>query len=192
MWGAFFCSAIFYFLLVYSALSYFVGMITEFSQSGSASRSSSFVYLDGAAVRLFLLSLPALVFLLAWSWTGPSVVSGFGHLSFTSFERKITLFTSALFASYLSIFSSSFYLSNSKSFDLLLTLNQLTVWLIFLFYVSNILTLSFVIEVLTGLITLLLVTSHAPAYHGGISGIRYQSASTALLPSYFFSLLFFF
>lgn len=120
------------------------------------------------------------------------MVSGFGHLAFSSFERKVTLFVLTLYTTYLAIFSSTFHFSAVKSYDLLTTFSQLTVWLIFLFYVSNVLSLAFVIEVLTGLVTLLLVTSHAPSYHGGVSYLRYSSGSEALLPSYFFSLLFFF
>ena len=128
------------------------------------------------------------------TWSGPAVTSGFGHLTFTSFERKITLFTFAFFVLYLTLTLPSYFFSNTKSYDFILTLCHLTVWLVFLFYVSNVLSLSFVIEVLTGLITLMLVTSHAPSYYNALSSLDYTKVSflTSMSTTYLYSLLVFF
>lgn len=170
-------------------------MVPDFSYSGQSSSSSNFRYIDGISLSLFVNSLPLLLVLLCMTWSGPCVVSGFGHLVFTSFERKIALLVFLLFLTYVSISGPAFFFVNSSSYDFVLTLYHITTWLVFLFLVSNILSLSFVIEVLTGLVTLLLVTSHTPSSHGSsLSTLVYSSTSakSSMSTTYLFSLLIFF
>lgn len=195
LWGAFFPSLTFYILIVQSSFLYYLSVVQESTFSSSSKNSTSFKYVDGHSISPLLYFLPAMLLLIALTWTGPSVVSGFGHLLFTSFERKMVMFVLVVFILYLLVTLPSLFFSNASSYDFVLTLHHLTTWLSFLFLVSNILSLSFVIEVLTGLITLLLVTSHSPCYHSGYSGAMDSSpnGSAAPMPStYLFSLLVFF
>jgi hypothetical protein len=78
--------------------------------------------------------------------------------------------------------------------DIIIVLNQLNYLLSFLFYVSNILSLSFVIEVLTGLIMLLLIVSYNSATFNSPNELNYTNRffSPTLSTTYFVSLLTFF
>ena len=113
-------------LLVFSCSLYFLGMLTD-SQSTRVSKfHSSFFYLDALAVKGFLMSGALILLLLVTSWSGPTVVSGFGHLTFSSFERKISLMILLMFLVYNLVSLPSFYLINASSYDLLIVFNQLT------------------------------------------------------------------
>ena len=194
IWGVFFFTFSAYLLLVYSAVLYFLSMLTETTVSRSTAQTSKTFFLDGLSAYSFVNSLPLVVLLLLLSWSGPAIVSGFGHLEFTSFERKTSLLVLTMFVIYLLILLPSFFFTNSSSYDLIITLTHLTYWLMFLFYTSNVLSLSFVIEVLTGLITLLLITSYTPSYHSGVDSDSYTNKGflNSLPSTYFSSLLIFF
>ena len=169
-------------------------MLTDLRVSKRSKYSTSFSYVDGLSVRGYVLTLTVLLFVLLASWSGPSVISGFGHISFSSFERKISLMIVFMFFLYNLVTVPSFYFINASSYDLIIVFNQLTYWLMFLFFTSNILSLSFVIEVLTALITLMLVTSVSPSYHSGLtsSSTTYNHWLPSLPSTYLNSLLFFF
>ena len=117
-------------------------------------------------------------------------MSGYGNLIFTSFERKVTLFTLTLFLIYLSVLLPSYFLNHTSSYDFLISLTNLTFWLPFLFFAGNVLTLSFVIEVLTAMITLTLITSYNSSYHSGLATKTPTSlAFSSTLPTTFLSSL---
>jgi hypothetical protein len=193
IWGTFFFTISIYILLIYSSSLYFVSFLAENNLSRS-SVNSKFLFQDASTILLFLLFFVCYQFLLTWTWSGSTLVSGFGHLTFTGFERKITLLILALFLLYFLILNSSFFFFNSMAYDMIIVLNQLTYWLSFLFYVSNILSLSFVIEVLTGLIMLLLIVSYNSATFNSPNELNYTNRffSPTLSTTYFVSLLTFF
>ena len=193
LWG--FCLFLIssYFLLIYSAATYLVAFVTEINTS-EINTNSRFNFLTGSNASLFFYTLPLIFLLLLISWSGPVVVSGFGHLSFTIFERKVSILIFLFFLIYLNLFFNSTNFSNVASFDHLLTIYHFSYWLTFLFFTSNFLSLSFVIEVLTALITLLVITSYnsASASIATTQGYVWQLSDPNLPTTYLYSLLIFF
>lgn len=194
MWGVFFFTLSGYLLLAYSAGVYVLSLTAEVTIFSSTKTRSRFVNVDGVAASAFLFSLPLLLLIVTNSWIGPIVTSGFGHLTFSAFERKLMLLVLFTFSFFLAILLNSSDFSNSGSYDYFLTLLHLTFWLLLLFLTNNIFSLAFVVEVLTALITLMLVTSYNNSFvtstpHGGYQGLL----NTPSIPStYFYSLLTFF
>ena len=168
--------------------------MAESANATTAKATSKFVSISG------LNALPALItpllFLLTWVflWSGPVVSSAFGHVFFSAFEKKISLLVLTLFLFYLLFLSTNSTFSTSESFDFLITTYHLTYWLPYLFLATNILSLSLVIEVLTGLVTLFLVTSYNGSSNHTLSNPSHdQLTSLTHLPTTFlYSLLTFF
>lgn len=192
-WGFFFFTASIYTLLLYSSSLYFVSFLTENNLSRS-SVNFKFIFQDSPTILLFTLFFIIYQFFLTWTWSGPALVSGFGHLTFTGFERKTILLVFSLSLLYMLILNTSFFFFNSMAYDMIIVLNQLTYWLTFLFFVSNVLSLAFVIEVLTGLITLLLIVSYNSTTHNSPNNLNYVNRffTPSLSTTYFVSLLTFF
>ena len=194
LWGSFFLTLSAYYLLIYSSSVYLLSFLSETTTSSTVAKDSRFLLISGVESAKFFQFLPAFLLLVVMSWSGPVTMSGFGHLAWTSFERKIMMFIFISFIFYLSLFLTSANFSNSAVYDYVLTVYQFTFWLTFLFLSTNILTLSFVVEVLTSLVTLLLITSYNNASQPANPESGYfNSLTTSQVPStYFYSLLTFF
>jgi hypothetical protein len=193
-WGIFFLTVISYLLIVFSISTYLVSLFFDLRYVKNLSRSSKYVNISGNSSIPFLFSF--LLLLLLWTslWSGPCVTSCFGHLMFSSFERKILMLITVSFLLYLVVYLSGSDFSNLQSFDYLITLYHLTYWLFFLFMSTNILTTAFVIEVLTSLIMLLLVTSFNCSTYSSQDSLRSTKVSMVKIfnTTYLYTILTFF
>jgi len=161
IWGFFFFFLSLYLLLAQTVTLYTISFITELNLSQSKSSNSRFTLLISWSLSPLLYFFLLMFVFLFWTWSGPSVVSGFGHLTFTLFERKLGLLVWLVFSLFLLIFLGSSVVVGSSFYDFLITLSHFSYWLGFLFLATNVLTVSLVIEILTSLIMLVVVTSYA-------------------------------
>ena len=123
-----------------------------------SNQNLNFLFLSGFELFLFLV-LPGVCFYFILSfWVAPIVSAWFGHLVFTGFQYKITLFISVNFFLVLYIILSFCYFSSKEIYDFFIVKFYFFYWMVFLFLSNSFFTTIFVIEVLSTLIFMLLIT----------------------------------
>lgn len=148
-----------YLIFVFSVLLYLIANLREYLNFNNFNNFNSFVYLTGFDLWIFI-SLPLFLFLmLNWSWSGSVVMAWFGHIIFSNLQFKINYLFILFFFLILFSYSSVFYYSSNEIYDYLITIYNFFFWLNILFYSNNIFTFIFFIELISTLITLLLITS---------------------------------
>jgi len=100
-----------------------------------------------------------LIFLVNTLWSSPMVSSWFGHVVFSVFQYKVIFFVLFHFALALVVFLSSSFFSSYEIYDFLLTKFHFLYWIVMLFLLNSLFTLIFVVEVLSTLVFLLIITS---------------------------------
>ena len=124
----------------------------------SVSKNTFFIISLTESFSLFL--IPCFSFLIIFTlWSSYSISLWFGHVVYTSFQYKITLFIVFTFLLFTFLYSSVSYLSSREIFDFLITQFNFLYWTILLFYANSFFTVIFVIEILSTLIFLLMLTS---------------------------------
>lgn len=109
---------------------------------------------------MWLLLTPSLLlFFLTGSWTGPVCTIWFGHLIFSSLQYKVFFLLFFSFSLLWVAYSSSFYYSSQEVYDYTIVTYSFFLWMLLMFYSNNLFTVIFFIEILSTLITLLLITS---------------------------------
>lgn len=98
-------------------------------------------------------------FLLTFLWVSPSISIWFGHLILSSFQLKITYFILFYFILLVTIFLNTVYFSSREIYDFFIVIFSFFYWILLLFFSNSIFTSIFIIEVLSSLIFLFLITS---------------------------------
>lgn len=92
-------------------------------------------------------------------WTSPAISAWFGHIVVTSFQTKMTYLILFNFLIVFIVTTTTVYFTSREVYDYITTTINFSYWLIILFYSNTIFTSIFIIEVLSTLIFLLLITS---------------------------------
>lgn len=118
----------------------------------------------------------------------------FGHLIFSSFQLKITYLVTFTFTLIWIAYASSFYYSSQEVFDYTIVTYSFFMWTVFLFYSNNIFTVIFFIEILSTLITLLLITSvfSSTYFYNNLSLTNHSYFNQSTPFSFLQTLMFFF
>jgi hypothetical protein len=117
-----------------------------------------------------------------------------GHITLTSFSKKIVFLLLITFVIYLySFFSSSFFASR-EIFDFLVVKVNSLLWLYVLFLSNSILSSFFVIEVLSALLFLMLVSSSFSSltYYSSLDNSMHQFLGNVIPSTFLKSIIFFF
>ena len=165
VWSLLYFSHAVYMLFSFSALLYVLPNLALFTGAGSSSSASKFSSIDGNDLTRLLITPVFLLLLLHFSWSGPVLTAWFGHLVFSNFQFKITYLLLAFFVSYLCLFLTSVHYSSMNVYDYTTTLFNFFLWLWFMFFSNNLFTFIFFLELLSALVTLLLVTSTFSSVH---------------------------
>jgi hypothetical protein len=100
-----------------------------------------------------------IILLIFFIWCSPSVSVWFGHLTYTNYQLKISYLLILLYFSTLIVLSLTSYFTSREIYDYFIVLYNFLYWVIILFLSNSIFTTIFVIEVISALIFLLIVTS---------------------------------
>ena len=149
----------FYYILIFTLVLYLISNVKEFTNYTLFANSAHFQLISGLEVVFLLLTTPLLILLINCTWTSPTLTAWFGHLLFGSLQFKINYLVVWVFCLILIVYSASFYFSSQEVYDFMIVLYSFFIWIIFLFYSNNIFTVIFFIEILSSLVTLLLITS---------------------------------
>lgn len=165
IWALLYFSHAVYILFVVSVILYILPSLSTFTGSNGLSTLSNFMSIDGIeAIRLFLTPVILLLFVHS-SWSGPAVISWFGHVLFSTFQYKVTYLLFIFFITYVCTFLTCVHLSYNGVYDYSVTIFNFFIWLWLMFFSNNLFTFVFFLELLSALITLTLVTSTFSSVH---------------------------
>lgn len=149
-----------YAILVFSILIYIIAVQGRSSSTSSLSFvKNNFVYVNTFDLFQFLLSIPLLFILLNFLWVSPTVTSWFGHIIFSNFTSKFFYIISLLYVIALVVYINSSYFTSQEFLDYITVVYNFYYWMLVLYFSNSIFTSIFVIEILSTLIFLLIITS---------------------------------
>ena len=148
-----------YVFLIFTAIIYLTSNMKDFVNVNTFRNSTNFQYLTGFDLMWLLLTPSLLLFFLTGSWTGPVCTIWFGHLIFSALQYKVFFLLFFSFSLLWLAYSSSFYYSSQEVYDYTIVTYSFFLWMLLMFYSNNLFTVIFFIEILSTLITLLLITS---------------------------------
>lgn len=159
-----------------------------------SNQNLNFLFLSGFEIFSFLSLFGALILTLAAFWVSPTVSAWFGHLIFTGFQHKITFFLCVNFILAIYILLSFCYFSSKEIYDFFIVTLYFFYWMLFLFLSNSFFTTIFVIEVLSTLIFMLLITSTFSTvfFYKNIHFTKYNFFQNSVPFNFFQSILFFF
>lgn len=193
IWSCTYFYLFFYIALIFSVVIYLVSTVNEFLNFSTYKNLSNSTFVSGFNMFKLLVTPILLLLLLNFSWSGAEVLAWFGHVIFTSFQFKVSylIFWSYLFVCV--VYSSIFYYTSQEVYDFSIVTYSFFCWIVFLFTANNAFTLIFLIEVLSTLITLLLITSvFSSAYFYNNLNFSNTLYFDNLLPTAFLQTLLFF
>jgi hypothetical protein len=165
VWSLLYFSHSVYVFFSFSALLYVLPNLALFTGASGFISSSKFSSIDGNDLVRLLATPMLLLMLLHFSWSGPTLTAWFGHLVFSTFQFKVTYLLSAFFTSYICLFLTGVHYSSVNVYDYTTTLFNFFLWLWLMFFSNNLFTFIFFLELLSALVTLLLVTSTFSSAH---------------------------
>ena len=148
-----------YIICIFSILLYIIPSVKDIINYNKFKKTNSFDYLTGFDLYWLFLTPLFLFILINLSWSSYSFTAWFGNIIFTSFQYKFFFLIIIFFYFILSVYSTSFYFSSKEVYDYIITCFNFLFWIIFIFSSNTIFTFIFFIEILSTLITLLLITS---------------------------------
>lgn len=159
MWSFTFFFSFSYIILLLSIIVYLLPVINN-QLKYSLSKNKTYFYLINSSDTFSILATPVLLILLInFSWSCPELSIWFGHAIYTNFQTKILTLLGLSFLLFLGVFTSTTYLSSKEIYDFIITTFSFFYWIMLLFCSNSIFSTIFVIEVLSTLILLLIVSS---------------------------------
>ena len=159
IWSITFFSPLTYITLLISFILYALPTLTNKTKYSSSSNKFSFVLINSFDLFGLLLSPVIAVMFLASCWSAVTTSAWFGHLLLGPFQFKILYLILFVFSSVIIALASTSYFSSREFYDFMTVLYNFLYWLIIIFMSNTIFTSIFVIEVLSTLIFLLIITS---------------------------------
>jgi hypothetical protein len=160
----------------------------------SSTQSLNFIFLSGYEVFSFFTLFVICLYASIIFWSSPSLSAWFGHIVFTGFQYKMTLFI--LFNYFLTLFIllNFCYFSSKEIYDFFIVKFYFFYWVVFLFCSNSFFTTIFVIEVLSTLIFMLLITStfSTTFFYKNLHYTKYNFFQNSIPFNFFQSILFFF
>ena len=165
VWSLTYFSLIIYLLFAFTAVFYLVPNLVAFTEAQATQRFSYFYSIEGSELLKVLATPIFLLLAVHLLWSGPALTAWFGHILFSCFQYKVTFILVAFLISYVCAFTASVHYSSSIVFDYTIVFMNFFLWLWMVFLSNNVFTFIFFLELLSALITLLLVTSTFSSTH---------------------------
>jgi len=159
VWSLIFFSPLTYITLLISFVLYSLPTLTNKTKYSSSSNKFSFVLINSFDLFGLLLSPVIALITLTSLWSAVTSSAWFGHLLLGAFQFKMVYLILFVFSSVIIALVSTSYFSSREFYDFITVLYNFLYWLIIIFMSNTIFTSIFVIEVLSTLIFLLVITS---------------------------------
>lgn len=148
-----------YIIFLFSFLFYCLPTLTNKLYSVTTKTKSTYSKMNSFdAVPLILTSF-ILFYLPLFLWEFSTTSAWFGHIIYANYQLKITYFIHFIFLLILLVLFTSTYLTSREIYDYYIVLYNFLYWILLLFMSNSVLTMIFIIEVISAIIFLLIVTS---------------------------------
>ena len=194
VWSLTYFSYVVYTFFLISALLYTLSNLPAYVAINNFSSATPFISYNGTDFLKLVLTPVFFILLVHVTWAGPSLTAWFGHIIFSNFQFKLTYVLYLFFLSYIIVLLSTHHASSLNFFDFIATVLNFFMWVWILSFSSNIFTFIFFLELLSAVVTLLLVTSTFSSYHfyNNISFTHHSYFQITTPTAYLQTLMFFF
>jgi hypothetical protein len=159
IWSFSYFFTFFYIFLIFTSTIYLVSNVKEFTLFSSFRNSSSFQNISGLDLLLLFFAPIFLFFLINYTWTGSAVSVWFSHLTFNHTQIRVAYLVFFVFGFLWISYLTSFYYPSQEVYDFTIVLFSFFIWMVLLFFSSNLFTVIFFIEILSTAISLTIITS---------------------------------
>lgn len=188
--------SLFYITTVTSIILYVLPTLGEnhFTETSSFKAKTNFFFIKGSSFAPLVAQLSVLALVLVSFTYFYENAIWMGHLTITPFSKKMVFVILLIFNLYLSTFLSTTTFSSRESYDFLIVNFNTVLWLYVLFMTNSIISTFFIIEVLSALLFLMLVSSafSSLSYYNNLDFNNHHYLSNALPITYLKSIIFFF
>lgn len=159
LWSFSFFFFLTYTTLVISLVTYILPILNSPLKYTSSKNKSEFSMVN--SIDLFYVFVTPVLCLTVslLLWVAPATSAWFGHLVITNFQTKLAYLILLNFTVIMLVMSATVYFTSREIYDYIITTFNFFYWIILIFYSNTIFTSIFIIEVLSTLIFLLLITS---------------------------------
>ena len=154
-----FLASLFYFVFLLSILLYLIPSLSNFKKFYSFKNKNSFFYVSGSSFFFIFFYFFLFFFIFLSIWSFPSTSLWFGHLVIFSFSHKMNYFVLFVFSFILYTQILNVYFSSKEIFDFFIAKINFFIWIVLIFYTNNLFSTIFIVEILSTLIFLILITS---------------------------------
>jgi len=149
-----------YIFFIFSFILYLIPIYNSFNNTKIITVNfNTFHYISNYTINFIINYFLLMLILLNFLWSSTIVSTWFGHIIFSNFQSKIIYLIIIFFFLIQYVINIFNYFTNREIFDFYITMLNILFWIIILFCSNSIFTTIFIIEVLSTLIFLLLVTS---------------------------------
>ena len=149
-----------YITLAVSALLYVMPIVSSFDKTThSIGLKTMFSKINGLDILNVLTLFIVQILIIISSWASQELSTWFNHLQINSFQLRIMFMILFIFYITLNSFASNSYFSSKEVYDLTITKINFTYWFIMLFQANSIITTIFIVETVSSLIFLFIITS---------------------------------
>ena len=159
LWSFSFFIFLTYSTLIISLLIYIMPILNSPLKYTASKNKSEFTMVNSSDMFYAFITPVICLIVNLLLWSAPSTSAWFGHIVISSFQVKLTFAVILNFTMILLVTSSTVYFTSREIYDYTITTFNFFYWIILIFYSNTIFTSIFVIEVLSTLIFLLLITS---------------------------------
>lgn len=158
IWSITFFFCIFYVTTTFLLVASTIPLIFSFTDR-NFKNTISYVHITAWTFYRFASAPIIILFLLTFSWVSLTVNNWFGQIVMSSMQRNLTLLCISSFGLVYYIYNTNIIYNTKDVYDFIIALFNTLIWTFLLFYSNNLFVVIFFIEILTGLTTLVLITS---------------------------------
>ena len=159
LWSFSFFFFLTYTTLIISLVTYLMPILSSPLKYTTSKSKSDFLFVNSFDLLYVFLTPIVCLTVSTLMWVSPSTSAWFGHIVVTGFQTKMTILVLFNFFLVLLTFLSNTYFTSREIYDYVITMFNFMYWVILIFFSNTVFTSIFIIEVLSTLIFLLLITS---------------------------------
>ena len=159
LWSLVYFFSFTYVTFIFCTIIYCLPTLTNKNSYSVSKTNFNFKYINSFDIAPVLLTPVLVLFISQLLWTSPAISAWFGHLIFSGMQLKLNYVIMFTYSGVLLTFVSTSYFSSREIYDFCITIFNFFYWTVILFMSNSIFTSIFIIEVLSTLIFLLIITS---------------------------------
>ena len=135
IWSISFFFTLTYITFIFSTITYFLPNLNN--NNNTIKNKSNFYFISTYETIYFLVSPILSVLIIINLWSSNNTSSWFGHIVYTSFQYKMSLFILLTFIVLIYLYSSVTYISSKEIYDFIITIFNFMYWIMVLFFTNS-------------------------------------------------------